>query len=460
MEEKELNFTIDNTHFELNDNVLFVDAISSNTEWDSGSSKVETINVGKANVVAWGKDNLLPQRIIELVKKSTDLSSALAFNVDVAYGGGVCVVKKVKGEDGKIKWVEVDPSDHEKVKTFLDANNVNAFLKEQLTDLYWFGNTFCEFVFPKGKDEIRLLKHREAAFSRLFKKDKKGALTRHAYSQKWDEANPQPLNTTVLDARRPLFDMKVRLGSETDINNSGHYKKMQGRRFVMVTADASPAAPYYKRPSWYSVFDSGWYDIAVQIPVIKRAILENQLRIKYIVEIDNKYYNKIAEKQKITEEAKYNEMVDAEKKKISDWLKKSKGDAIFFSEKEFQPTKNGGYDEFSHIKVTVVDTKKQGGEYIKDTEEASNILYNALKVHPSIVGIAPGKSASLSGSDKRELFIMKQVLSKADRDRITAIFDLIKEVNDWPKDIYLRIKDIELTTLDKNKNGKEEKVNG
>lgn len=45
--------------------------------------------------------------------------------------------------------------------------------------------------------------------------------------------------------------------------------------------------------------------------------------------------------------------------------------------------------------------------------EASNALCFAHGVHPNLVGATPGKSQmNNSGSDKRELFTLKQALEK------------------------------------------------
>ena len=81
-----------------------------------------------------------------------------------------------------------------------------------------------------------------------------------------------------------------------------------------------------------------------------------------------------------------------------------------------------------------------------------------LGVHPSLIGATPGKNSGFSGTDKRELFIIKQALLKPIRDRLLRPLYLIKAINNWPKDIYFTIPNIELTTLDKNKTGVETKA--
>jgi hypothetical protein len=102
----------------------------------------------------------------------------------------------------------------------------------------------------------------------------------------------------------------------------------------------------------------------------------------------------------------------------------------------------------------------KGGEYITDIETAANIMCYAMGVHPNLIGATPGKSSgSLSGTDKRELFLMKQALMKPIVDRSLRIVKIIKTVNNWNKDITVVVPEYIFTTLDKAKSGKQESNN-
>jgi hypothetical protein len=110
------------------------------------------------------------------------------------------------------------------------------------------------------------------------------------------------------------------------------------------------------------------------------------------------------------------------------------------------------------IKITKVGDEKEGGEYIEDSEEVSNIIASALLVHQSIYGPSPGKNKTINGTEARELFIIKQAILKPFRDRILKPFYLTKAINKWPQDLHFVIPNIELTTLDKSKTGSVTKV--
>ena len=80
-----------------------------------------------------------------------------------------------------------------------------------------------------------------------------------------------------------------------------------------------------------------------------------------------------------------------------------------------------------------------------------------MGVHPSLIGATPGKGgSSLSGSDKRELFMMKQALMRHIIDRTMRSLKVIKAYNGWSSDIMITVPEYVFTTLDKNKSGKEE----
>lgn len=119
-----------------------------------------------------------------------------------------------------------------------------------------------------------------------------------------------------------------------------------------------------------------------------------------------------------------------------------------------------GSTEEKYIDIVPLKTEIAGGEYLEDSEEASNIISYAMGVHPSLIGSTPGKnSGSFSGTDKRELFQIKQALMKPFRDRLLKPLELIKQFNKWDKDIVFAIPEPVFTTLDKNKSGQETAVN-
>jgi hypothetical protein len=65
-----------------------------------------------------------------------------------------------------------------------------------------------------------------------------------------------------------------------------------------------------------------------------------------------------------------------------------------------------------------------------------------------LIGSTPGKNKTINGTEARELFIIKQQLMKMYRDRLLMPLYIVKAINKWPDDIFFRIPNLELTTLD------------
>ena len=125
----------------------------------------------------------------------------------------------------------------------------------------------------------------------------------------------------------------------------------------------------------------------------------------------------------------------------------SNSDKLFWS--EFESLLDG--KEQHYIKINVVDTSKAGNEYNDDVAEVSNVLAYSDNVHPNLAGATPGKSQmNNSGSDKRELFTMKQALETMPHDMMMTVHNTIIYYNDWEDKVYPDIPMILLTTLDKN----------
>ena len=105
------------------------------------------------------------------------------------------------------------------------------------------------------------------------------------------------------------------------------------------------------------------------------------------------------------------------------------------------------YEE-SDIQIKPIESFIRGGEYIEDSEEATNMICNTMAVHPSLKGASPGKSKNINGTEARELFIIAQALFKPIRCMMTLPLYIAKAANGWPDDLEFGVKSVMLTTLD------------
>ena len=125
---------------------------------------------------------------------------------------------------------------------------------------------------------------------------------------------------------------------------------------------------------------------------------------------------------------------------------------------EFEALMDG--KEKHYIKINVVDTSKAGNEYNDDVAEASNVLCHDDNVHPNLAGATPGKSQmNNSGSDKRELFTMKQALETLPHDVMMTVHNVVIFFNKWEEKVVPVVPLIMLTTMDKNTDAMETNLN-
>jgi hypothetical protein len=93
-------------------------------------------------------------------------------------------------------------------------------------------------------------------------------------------------------------------------------------------------------------------------------------------------------------------------------------------------------------------------------QEAANTLCFAFGVHPNLIGATPGKSQmNNSGSDKRELFTMKQAMEKPFHDVMMKPYHVVLHYNGWSDDVTVDVPMLMLTTLDENKDAEEVTTN-
>ena len=433
-----------NAIIELTDSKEMVGDPSTQTESITPVNK-KTIQV---KFVKRGTSNKQPVEVMDKIYANSTLGANIAFNAKMGYGDGIMVVKKVRQEDGSIKAIEQLPSDQPDIFKFLIDNNYINSVQEWAMDLVTFYESYAEFIFGIGTDKIVQLNPVESVNSRLSEANDKGDIEYHGYSLKWHEGTPDDVNVTaLLNRRRPLMDLKIRRGIE--LNLKGKKQKDSWNSYILQLMQPTPGRYYHGKPYWWAIFESGWYDFAVAIPKFKKALLKNQMTLKYHVKINREFWTKLFTQEGIDIANK--EQVKARKKKffnqMNDFLaSEENAGASFVSHFEYDRVKNY---EVHDIIISVIEASKTGGEYLEDSSEVTNVICYAMEIQPSLIG-ANSKNGSINGTEARELFIIKQAMMKPIRDLLVLPLYIVKEINKWDPDVHFVIPNIMLTTLDKN----------
>ena len=407
------------------------------------------------DVIPWGANNQLPYHLKEKVEQNSVLSQDKFFNLLTCYGRGVEYMdSSTRGSKKPM------PTTDKEIRRFFLRNNLKRFFAEQITDLKYYFFCVCVVILNRERSKIVRLVHKDACNIRFEKADEMGHIN-HVFFADW-EGNDQPEDVEViplLDEYDPLGDLLARTGKEKD--RLGVFTKMPLRftKFAIVCRIPTVGCQYYPIPYWSATLRDGWYDIYSLLTKAKKAKLKNGSNIRYHVEINTKFWEDRARQKGISPGT--DEFVEMKNKFIEELKKYLAGsensDKMFWS--EFETLLPTG-DEQHYVKINVVDTSKAGNEYNDDVAEVSNVLAYSDNVHPNLAGATPGKSQmNNSGSDKRELFTMKQALETLPHDMMMTVHNTIIYYNSWEDKVYPDVPIILLTTLDKNTDAKEVSTN-
>lgn len=389
----------------------------------------------------WGVDNELPYKIRDLVGSDEVTAQNKFFNVLACYGAGPVL----NGADGQ-------PTTLPDAIRFRRRTGLGTFFLEQITDMKYYFMAVSVIILSKDGTQINRLVHKDACFCRLAKADKSGRIS-HVYYANWKKGNLQRGDIERIPLLReddPIGDLMVKMGREPG-QDGRCCVRTPLRKFAVLLRFPTVGCQYYPTPYYAAMFRGGSYFEKRLISAAKIAKIRNHASVKYQVEVEHKYWQKIISEERITDPLKIKERIKKEKEKIRDFVA-----GVHNSGKAWI---TGYYvDPLGHeirdIRVNNIEGSKEGGDYADDINVAANTLCYADNTHPNLVGAVPGKSQSNnSGSDKRELFTMKQALETAFHDLLLRPVEMVCEFNGW-KDVTPAVPMIMLTTLDEHKDAK------
>jgi hypothetical protein len=407
------------------------------------------INCDGNKVAMWGDDNDLPAEIMAKIGVSEVVSANLHFNTQLTYGQGIKpMLKVVEGKESHL-----EECDDKEVLDFFEDNDIAGYFLEQCSDMNAFFNVFPEIILTKDITKIISLRHKEATFSRWGLADgNTGEIIKHFYSGRWN-SNTQSSNyvmTDVLNRYNPLRDLNNRIANRKI--------KPGEARFIIPVNFPTPGRIYYQQPPFWSIFQSGSYDYAIMLWEFKKLLLKQGLAIRYIIYISDKYWDIIFAEEKIDRNSpdKVKARKEEEFQKFRDFLGSSAnaGKGIMALKKMVMSGTSAMEEKY--ITIEEIKTTSKGGEYLEDSSEVNSTMSYAMSVYTQLIGSTPGKTGgSLSGTDKREMYMIKSALMKPYRDRLLRPLQLIKKFNKWPDNLVFTVPDYEFTTLDVNKSGKQ-----
>ena len=383
----------------------------------------------KTSIVPWGVDNKMPYTILDKIEQDETLTTCQTFNAEVCYGGGLTY-----------DCSEADERIRNEVEDFLFENSLPDYFLGACLDFKHFGFCVSLLILSKDGKHITNIYRKEAANCRFTPADGHG-VSKEILFANWEAVDQGQIeHIPLLSQVNPWRDLQARIS-----NGDTH------RKFAIVSRIPTARNTYYPIPYYAAIFKSRWYDIKQLITTAKKAKLQNSAPIKYQIEISNKYWEKLFLSKGITSLEDKRKAVTQAKQEMIDFLTRAENSGkVLFS--EFYQTPDG--KEQKEVRISPIDTGKEGGDWETDIQEAINIICFTLRVHSNLVGSVPGKAQSNnSGSDKRELYTIAQALQKPYHDILFLPHRIITRFNGW-KGVKIDCPFIQLTTLDEHRDAK------
>lgn len=426
-----------------------VDAVADSAdifEEDDGSGVSPVPVPGRPGMlyVPFGHDDDLPYRLIRTIGRDEVLSQNLFFNILTLYGSGLKYI------DPATKRPSADPE----IERFMLTNSMPEFFLEQCTDIKYYFFAVAVVILNKAGNKIVRVRHKDASFCRFEKAGKNGRVNNVFYAN-WkkrgtltrDDIEVIPL----LDEKNPLGDLEERMGLAP--GRDGRCRRRDNRsKFAIVMRFPTPGQRYYPTPYYSAIFRGDWYDLKRLIGSAKKAKIRNHAQVKYQVEIHRDFWASIMAEENISDPLEQLERMKLEKQRIKDFVTGSRNSGKVWISGYY--TDSYGKEQ-RMVRINVIDTSKEGGDWSEDIQETSNMLCYGTNIHPNLVGATPGKSqTNNSGSDKRELFTLKQSLETAFHDTLLKFHNTVIFFNRWEGKCRPQVPIVLLTTLDQNTDAK------
>lgn len=411
------------------------------------SVKVE-VKDKQGEVASWGSNNDYPQQVLKAVRLNGSASSGLRFLRKAHYGNGLVLVRHESDENGKKVIKHIPLEDVEEIKTFFKNSQMPRFWKETIADLEYFSIAFPEYILSDNYKTINRVSRQKAAWCRFELMNEENGLVEHVYiSQKFGSGTSVDLTGTYAE-KVPLIDSYWSPAQVKEYCQTNGIKKFIRPCFYPLLDEA-----FYPQSEWHSVFNSGWLEVANSVPALKKAMFENQMTIKYIVEVNELYFINMYRD-------KWQTMKFEERDQIRQNLIDEVNAALVGNDKagksiQSMKVKDEKGEFHSVVTVTALDDKLKNGSYLPEAEAANSEVLFALGVDPSLIGagIPGGKLGAGSGSDKREALLILNALFKTNRETTLEIYDFIAGYNEWDSSIQAAFENTILTTLDANPTG-------
>ncbi len=425
----------------------------TNTVEKAGESvttvKVETKEKASGVIAAWGKNNDVPQKIIDAVRKNGTARRALEINIASHYGNGLILVGPSQADaNGKKSPTLLNLADYEEIQAFFRLNQIPRFHLETVTDLEWWNIGFPEYILSNNFQKINRVRRQKTAWCRYEVMNEKNGLIENLYiSQKFGGSGSVSPDSEFV-SKVAIVDPYWSADEVREYCKANKIYKFVRPIFYPLLDEA-----YYPEAAWHSITKSGWLEVANSVPAFKQALFKNQVNIKYIIEIAEEYFTNTYDDWTGMDATKRIEI----RKALIDTINESLvGNEKAGKSIQAMMIRDVDGKQISALKITPIDDKFKDGSYLPEASAANSEIAVATGVDASLIGgsgIPGGNLGAGSGSDKRIAFDILSAFKKFPRMSSLAPLEFIHEYNAWPPEVGFAIESTVITTLDANPTG-------
>ncbi len=394
-----------------------------------------SFNTAASNVASWGSNNLFPQEVLERVEKTDLLSSYLNWIVK-AMSSGTLEYGYVRFDEGTKKR-EFEPTFIDEIEDFLECNRITQdYLPGSTIDMKYLGNIFPEFILNRGRTKIASIQRTDASWCRLqLQNETTREIDKGYISADWGYQNGFLTRDSVIES-----NVFMPRNNQVDIlrQKRGLYK------FLYPVTYPKIGKFYYALAPWHPIMSSGWLDLLITIPEIKNKYFENSLKLKYHIEVDERYWPISIPNWKQMDLPKKIEAKKAKMEEIGLIFADTEGTGkAVKTEMLFDDHQR---EQWSLIKVHEMKNTIQDGLLKEDTAEAAGHLCAALNIDPTLVTTPKEGLGAGSGSDKMRAWEVFTMISALEHSRVVAPLELMAAYNGYPR-LKFRVNLNTMTTL-------------
>lgn len=366
----------------------------------------------------WGRDNDLPQKIVESVSENAAAMRLLEFRADMDYGQGYWLYKIAgKEKDGT---PICEPAEDSEIEDFLEANKISSYLIEMFDDYEYYGNAFTEFRKNKG-GKIGFIRHLDAADMRTANKlNMYGYVDNFYFHHDWRNYRKSEIK------KLPYFNKNWENNWQIEKTSIYHAKNYLS------------TSKFYGVPSYLG--GKRWIKVSSRIPDWHDINMDNSWNVKYLVEVDSEYFimnfPDLNDNDLEKEETKFRDA-------LSKYLSGLENVGKTFVSKFVWDSVLG--KKRAMVEITPLKNETNHEAYLPLFTQSNSAICSAIGVSPTIAPIDTGNA--LSSADKYvEYAIHSATNTMRARMKILEPFEEIWRFNGWNKKIKLGFINLTLKT--------------